>query len=43
MALHPEGALKQTTPSLKRERKLERERAGTAHATLVLDTEICLG
>ena len=43
MALRPEGTLKQTTPALKRERKLERERAGTAHAALVLDTGICLG
>jgi GNAT superfamily N-acetyltransferase len=43
IGFHPEGAEKQTTPALNRQRKLERVRAGTAHAALVFDGEDCLG
>ena len=34
---------KDSTPERNRERKLERVRAGTAHAALVLDREACVG
>jgi GNAT superfamily N-acetyltransferase len=43
MGFHPEGVGKETTFALNRERKLERVRAGTAHAALVFDGEDCLG
>lgn len=43
MGFHPEGAGKQSTPALNRERKLSRVRAGTAHAALVFNGEDCLG
>ena len=43
MGFHPEGVGKETTAALNRERKLERVRAGTAHAALVFDGEDCLG
>jgi hypothetical protein len=43
MGFHPEGSGKGTTPALNRERKLERVRAGMAHAALVLDGDDCLG
>jgi GNAT superfamily N-acetyltransferase len=37
MGFHPDGVGNDTTPSMNRERKLERVRAGTAHAALVFD------
>jgi GNAT superfamily N-acetyltransferase len=43
MGFHPEGVGKDTTAELNRERKLERVRAGTAHAALVFRGEDCLG
>ena len=43
MGFHPEGVGKDTTPALNRERKLERVRAGTAHAALVFDGDDCVG
>lgn len=43
MGFHPEGAGKETTPALNRERKLARVRAGTAHAALVFDGGECAG
>jgi GNAT superfamily N-acetyltransferase len=43
MGFHPEGVGKETTRELNRERKLERVRAGTAHAALVFDGDDCLG
>ncbi len=43
MGFHPEGVGKETTAELNRKRKLERVRAGTAHAALVFDGDDCLG
>jgi GNAT superfamily N-acetyltransferase len=43
IGFHPEGADKQTTAALNRQRKLERVRAGTAHAALVFDGDDCVG
>jgi GNAT superfamily N-acetyltransferase len=43
MGFHPEGVGKETTYELNRERKLERVRAGTAHAALVFDGDDCVG
>jgi GNAT superfamily N-acetyltransferase len=43
IGFHPEGADRNTTPALNRERKLARVRAGTTHAALVLDAEDCVG
>ena|SRR5690242_9094241 len=43
MGFHPEGVGKETTAELNRERKLERVRAGTAHAALVFDGDACVG
>jgi hypothetical protein len=43
MGFHPEGAVKDTTAELNRDRKLARVRAGTAHAALVFDGGDCLG
>ena len=43
MGFHPEGVGKETTAQLNRKRKLERVRAGTAHAALVFDGEDCVG
>ena len=43
MGFHPEGVGKETTPELNRKRKLERVRAGTAHAALVFDGDDCVG
>lgn len=43
MGFHPEGAGRETTAALNRERKLERVRAGTAHAALVFDGDVCVG
>ena len=43
MGFHPEGVGKETTAEQNRERKLERVRAGTAHAALVFDGDDCVG
>jgi hypothetical protein len=43
MGFHPEGVGKDTTAAVNRERKLQRVRAGTAHAALVFDAEDCVG
>jgi len=43
MGFHPEGAGRDSTPEVNRGRKLERVRAGTAHAALVLDGDDCVG
>jgi GNAT superfamily N-acetyltransferase len=43
IGFHPEGADKNTTATLNRERKRERVRAGTTHAALVFDGNECLG
>ncbi len=43
MGFHPEGVGKETTPAQNHERKLERVRAGTAHAALVFDSDDCVG
>ena len=43
MGFHPEGVGKDSTAALNRERKLERVRAGTAHAALVFDGDECVG
>ena len=43
MGFHPEGAGRDSTQELNRERKLSRVRAGTAHAALVLDGDECVG
>ncbi len=43
MGFHPEGAGRDSTPGVNRGRKLERVRAGTAHAALVLDGDDCVG
>src|SRR3954447_10793612 len=43
MGFHPEGVGRDTTAELNRERKLERVRAGTAHAALVFRGEHRLG
>ncbi|GAA4742473.1 hypothetical protein GCM10023328_24760 [Modestobacter marinus] len=43
MGFHPEEVGGHSAPTPKRERKLSRVRAGTAHAALVLDGEDCLG
>jgi GNAT superfamily N-acetyltransferase len=43
MGFHPEGVGKETTAELNRNRKLERVRAGTAHAALVFDGGDCVG
>jgi len=43
MGFHPEGVGKETTAGLNRERKLERVRAGAAHAALVFEGDVCLG
>jgi GNAT superfamily N-acetyltransferase len=43
MGMHPEGVGNDTTAELNRERKLERVRAGTAHAALVFRGDDCLG
>jgi GNAT superfamily N-acetyltransferase len=42
MGFHPDG-VRNATPAVNRERKLERVRAGTAHAALVLVGEECVG
>ncbi len=43
MGFHPEGVGKETTAALNRRRKLDRVRAGTAHAALVFDGDGCVG
>jgi GNAT superfamily N-acetyltransferase len=43
LGFHPEGGDKALTAEMRRERKLERVRAGTAHAALVFDGDDCLG
>ena len=43
MGFHPEGVGRETTAELNRRRKLERVRAGKAHAALVFDGDDCLG
>ena len=43
MGFHPEGVGKDTAAETNRERKLERVRAGAAHAALVFDGDACLG
>src|SRR6187551_2848789 len=43
MGFHPEGVGKEITAELNRKRKLERVRAGTAHAALVFDGDGCVG
>jgi GNAT superfamily N-acetyltransferase len=43
MAFHPEGGDREAQGPLNRERKLDRVRAGTAHAALVFDGDDCLG
>jgi GNAT superfamily N-acetyltransferase len=43
IGFHPEGGVKDSTADLHREWKLERVRAGTAHAALVFDGDECLG
>ncbi len=43
MGFHPEEASAETASIPKRERKLERVRAGTAHAALVFDGDDCVG
>ena len=41
IGFHAEGST--TTPQVNRDRKLERVRAGTTHAALVLDGDACVG
>lgn len=43
IGFHPEGGSKNTTARENRERKLERVRAGSAHAALVFQGADCLG
>ena len=43
MGFHPEGVGRNSTPALNRGRKLDRVRAGTAHAALVFDGADCVG
>jgi GNAT superfamily N-acetyltransferase len=43
MGFHPKEAGSETTRIPKREQKLERVRAGTAHAALVFDGDDCVG
>jgi len=43
MGFHPEGAGKDTTPAINRQRKLSRVCEGTAHAALVFDGNECVG
>jgi GNAT superfamily N-acetyltransferase len=42
MGFHPDG-LKNTTPALNRQRKLDRVREGKTHAALVFDGDSCVG
>ena len=43
LGFHPEGGDKQLTPAQRRQRKLERVRAGEAHAALVFEGDDCAG
>jgi hypothetical protein len=43
IGFHAEGAGKDTTAALNRERKMERVRSGTTHAALVFDGDDCVG
>jgi hypothetical protein len=43
IAFHPEGGDRGSTAALHRKQKLERVRAGTAHAALVFDGDDCVG
>jgi GNAT superfamily N-acetyltransferase len=43
MGFHPEGVGKATTSAVNRTRKLDRVRAGSAHAALVFDADACVG
>jgi GNAT superfamily N-acetyltransferase len=43
MGFHPEGVGKDTTAALNRERKLARVGAGTTHAALVFEGDLCVG
>jgi len=43
IGFHPEGISKDATADMNRQRKLERVRAGTAHAALAFDGPDCLG
>jgi GNAT superfamily N-acetyltransferase len=43
MGFHPEGAGKDSTAALNRDRKLDRVRAGPAHGALVFDGNGCVG
>jgi GNAT superfamily N-acetyltransferase len=43
MGFHPEGAGKDSTAALNRERKLDRVGAGSAHAALVFEADECVG
>jgi GNAT superfamily N-acetyltransferase len=43
IGFHPEGADKNTTRALNRQRKCERVREGKAHAALVFDGDDCVG
>ncbi len=42
MGFHPEGVGKDTTAVLNRERKLARVQAGTTHAALVFEDDLCV-
>jgi len=43
LGFHPEGGDKELTAAQRRQRKLERVRAGKAHAALVFDNDDCVG
>lgn len=43
IGFHPEGAEKNSSAELHRQRKLDRVRRGAAHAALVFDGEACVG
>jgi GNAT superfamily N-acetyltransferase len=43
IGFHREGVERRATPAVNRERKLERVRAGTAHAALVFEGADCVG
>jgi GNAT superfamily N-acetyltransferase len=43
IGFHAEGGDRETTPALNRERKLDRVRAGSAHAALVFEDDTCVG
>jgi len=43
LGFHPEGGDKELTPAMRRQLKLERVRAGKAHAALVFDGADCVG